>query len=58
MLKKMLKIFSYNKIIANFHEVYSGLNKLINNKIDKETWIKNYINVLIAILPCNSSFSN
>ena len=57
-VKQNVENFSYNKIIANFHEVYSGLNKLINNKIDKETWIKNYINVLIAMNPVIPHFSN
>ena len=28
--------FSYNKIIANFHETYSALNKIILNKIEKK----------------------
>ena len=27
--------FSYNKIIANLHEIYSALNKIILNKIEK-----------------------
>jgi len=57
-VKQNVENFSYNKIIANFHEVYSGLNKLINNKIDKESWIKNYMNVLIAMNPVIPHFSN
>ena len=28
--------FSYNKIVANFHEIHSALNKVILNKIQKE----------------------
>ena len=28
--------FSYNKIIANLHEVYSALNKVILGKIEKK----------------------
>ena len=43
--------FSYNKIIANFHEIHSQLNKIINTKIDKKTWIKNYYKILIAMSP-------
>ena len=27
--------FSYNKIIANFHETYTALNKIISNKMEK-----------------------
>jgi len=57
-VKKNIENFSYNKIIANFHEVYSGINKLINNKIDKKCWIKNYMNVLIAMNPVIPHFSN
>ena len=57
-VKKNIENFSYNKIIANFHEVYSGINKLIDNKIDKECWIKNYMNVLIAMNPVIPHFSN
>jgi len=57
-VKKNIENFSYNKIIANFHEVYSGISKLISNKIDKECWIKNYMNVLIAMNPVIPHFSN
>ena len=57
-VKKNIENFSYNKIIANFYETYSAINKEINNKIDKETWIKNYINVLIAMNPVIPHFSN
>ena len=28
--------FAYNKIVANFHEMYSSLNKIISNKIGRE----------------------
>ena len=41
--------FSYNKIIANFHEVYSAINKILNNKIDKRSWIDNYTKILITM---------
>ena len=34
--------FSYNKIIANFHEMYSSLNKVISNKIGRKKLIENY----------------
>jgi len=50
--------FSYNKIIANFHEVYSALNKIILNKIEKKQLIENYKKVLIAINPVIPHFSN
>ena len=50
--------FSYNKIVANLHEIYSALNKIINNKIKKEDWIKNYKNVLITMSPIIPHFAN
>ena len=42
---------SYNKIIANFHEIYSALNTVILNKIEKKKLIQNYKKILIAINP-------
>jgi leucyl-tRNA synthetase len=50
--------FSYNKIIANFHEVYSALNKIILNKIEKKKLIENYKKILITINPVIPHFSN
>jgi leucyl-tRNA synthetase len=50
--------FSYNKIIANFHETYSALNKIILNKIDKEKLVKNYKKILIALSPVIPHFSS
>jgi leucyl-tRNA synthetase len=50
--------FSYNKIIANFHEIYSSLNKVILNQIDKEKLIENYKKILIAVSPVMPHFSN
>ena len=50
--------FSYNKIIANMHEAYSGLNKVISNKIEKVRLIENYKKVLIAISPVIPHFSS
>ena len=50
--------FSYNKIIANLHEIYSALNKIILNKIEKEKLIENYKKILIAISPVIPHFSS
>ncbi len=50
--------FSYNKIVANLHEIYSSLNKIILNKIEKEKLIENYKKILIAISPVIPHFSN
>jgi len=49
--------FSYNKIIANFHETYSALNKIILNKIEKEKLIENYKKILITLSPIIPHFS-
>ncbi len=60
-LKKItdnLENFSYNKIIANLHELYSFLNKQINQKYSKETLIKNYEKILISMMPVIPHFSN
>ena len=43
--------FSYNKIIANFHEMYASLNKQVDNKIDKNSLLKNYKKILIVMKP-------
>ncbi len=53
-----IKNFSYNKIIANFHEVYSKLNKIIEKKIGKVDWITNYKDILIAMSPVIPHFSS
>ncbi len=50
--------FSFNKIIANFHEVYSSINKIINSQISRETWIENYTKILITMSPVIPHFSS
>jgi leucyl-tRNA synthetase len=50
--------FAYNKIIANFHEIYSSLNEVILNKIEKEKLVENYKKILITISPVIPHFSN
>jgi leucyl-tRNA synthetase len=50
--------FAYNKIIANFHEIYSSLNKVILDKIEKEKLVENYMKILIALSPVIPHFSN
>ena len=53
-----LEKFSYNKIIANLHEMYSFLYKQINKKYKKNTLIKNYEKILIAMQPVVPHFSS
>jgi leucyl-tRNA synthetase len=50
--------FAYNKIIANFHEIYSSLNKVILNKNEKKKLVENYKKILITISPVIPHFSN
>ena len=60
-LKKItdnLENFSYNKIIANFHEMYTFLNKLIDKPYTKETLLQNYQKILIAMTPVIPHFAN
>ena len=57
-IKNNLENFSYNKIIANFHEIYSFLNNQINKNYTKETLIKNYKKILITMIPVIPHFAN
>tara|TARA_Y100000385_G_scaffold85451_1_gene87734 strand:- start:550 stop:1443 length:894 start_codon:yes stop_codon:yes gene_type:complete len=60
-LKKItdnLDNFSYNKMVANLHEMYSSLFKQIDKKYTKKTLISNFEKILIAINPIIPHFSN
>ena len=60
-LKKItenLENFSYNKIIANLHEMHSQLAKLITKNYKKETLEDNYQKILISMQPVLPHFSN
>ena len=60
-LKKItdnLENFSYNKIVANLHEIYGFLNKKIESKYSSKTLILNYEKILIAVMPIIPHFSN
>ena len=50
--------FSYNKIVANLHEIYSFLFNQIKNNYTKNTLIKNYRKILITMVPIIPHFSN
>ena len=49
--------FAYNKIIANFHEMYSSLNKAVLKKIEKRKLIESYKNILITMSPVIPHFT-
>ena len=60
-LKKItenLENFSYNKIVANLHEIYSFLIKKLEKTYKKQTLLENYEKILIAIMPIIPHFSN
>ncbi len=50
--------FSYNKIIANLHEMYTFMFKTLENNYSKNTLIENYQNVLIIMSPVMPHFAN
>ncbi|WP_440677533.1 leucine--tRNA ligase [Candidatus Pelagibacter sp. HIMB1587] len=55
---KNLENFSYNKIVANLHEMYTHVAKLINNDYKQETLRENYQKILISMQPVLPHFSN
>ena len=57
-MEQNIENFSYNKIVANFHEAHAALNKAINNKHNKEILIENYKKILIAMSPIIPHFAN
>jgi len=60
-LKKItenLENFSYNKIVANLHEMHSYLTKLISKNYKKETLKENYQKILVSMQPVLPHFSN
>ena len=50
--------FSYNKIVANFHELYTSLAKELKNEYSKSTLIINYSKILIVMNPIIPHFSS
>ena len=53
-----LSTFTYNKIIANIHEIHSAILKLIKKKYSPKTIVDNYKKILICMLPVIPHFSN
>mgnify|MGYP001184398208 CR=1 FL=1 len=53
-----LENFSYNKIVANLHEMYSFLSKNLNNHYSKNTLLENYKKILILMSPVIPHFTN
>ena len=53
-----LESFGFNKIIANFHELFSFLTNEMKKNYKKETILKNYQKILIVIMPIVPHLSN
>ena len=53
-----LENFSYNKIIANLHELHSFFSKKIANSYKKSTLKENYSKILVTMMPVIPHFSN
>ena len=50
--------FSYNKIIANFYEIYSELTSVLKNEYTKKNLINNYSKILTVMMPVLPHFTN
>ncbi len=60
-LKKIsfnLENFSYNKIVANLHEMHSFMTKQIKKNYKKKTLAENYQKILIVMQPVIPHYSN
>ena len=56
-ITKNLEEFSYNKIIANLHEIYSFFIKQIEKPYKKETLVENFKKILICMTPIIPHFA-
>ena len=57
-ITKNLENFHYNVIIANMHEIYNYLNKIVPNINNKNKFIENYKKILISIIPVVPHLAN
>jgi len=55
---KNLTNFSYNKIVANFHELHSALLKELKNEYTKSSLLENYSKILITMSPIIPHFAS
>ena len=53
-----LQTFSYNKLIANLHEMYSYFNREICNNYTPKTIEENYTKILITMMPIIPHFAS
>ncbi len=50
--------FTYNKIIANLHEMHSEISSILKNKYSPKTILNNYKKILICMIPVTPHFAN
>ena len=50
--------FTYNKIVANYYEVYSEMTSVFKKKYSSKTIIENYKKILICMIPVIPHFAN
>ena len=50
--------FTYNKIVANYYEVYSEITSVLKKKYSSKTIIENYKKILICMIPVIPHFAN
>ena len=57
-VEKNLENFRYNKIVANFHELYASYNKINFTDYSTNSLKDNFLKVLIVMMPVIPHFSN
>ena len=50
--------FTYNKIIANLHEMHSEISSILKNNYSQKTILNNYKKILICMIPVTPHFAN
>ena len=50
--------FTYNKIIANLHEMHSEISSILKNNYSSKTILNNYKKILICMIPVTPHFAN
>ena len=53
-----LSNFNYNVLIANLHEMYSFINKELENEYTSKTISENYNKILLTMLPIIPHFAS
>ena len=50
--------FTYNKIIANLHEMHFEISSILKNSYSSKTILNNYKKILICMIPVTPHFAN